>query len=316
MASNAPETGGEFLFGKAPSSEIKSAGLFTPQQSQLFQQLVARLSGARAPNILSIAGLEDYTRRLAAGGPTAEDTAYLSEGVDKPLIRGFKEDILPQISRDYGGANSFYGSERIRTEERATRELMDTLARTRSGYLANQQQSRSQNLLQGLIGKGQLEQQSQMAPLALLAQILGIPQLENIGFQHEGTEGLMQGLFQSLGTAGGVAGGIGLAKISDERMKEHIEPIKNALEGLRKLKGVKWSWNEKMRKYVADAGGHLPDNHVGVLAQDVEKQFPELVKSYGHALPGEDDVKHVDYNGLIGVAIEAIKELAEKMEVA
>ena len=89
--------------------------------------------------------------------------------------------------------------------------------------------------------------------------------------------------------------------------------VQEGFDKLLKIKGVMWSWNDKMRKHVKEGGGSLPSNHVGVLAQDVEKQFPELIESSG-GMPGSDEaIKYVDYQGLTGVATEAIKELAGRV---
>jgi hypothetical protein len=44
-----------------------------------------------------------------------------------------------------------------------------------------------------------------------------------------------------------------------------------------------------------------------VIAQELEEILPELVNG--------DENKTVNYNGLVGVLIEAIKELKEKVEV-
>ena len=51
---------------------------------------------------------------------------------------------------------------------------------------------------------------------------------------------------------------------------------------------------------------------LGVLAQEVEKVVPELVKEY-EGLNGRDTFKSVDYNKLVPILIESIKEL--KIEV-
>ena len=45
---------------------------------------------------------------------------------------------------------------------------------------------------------------------------------------------------------------------------------------------------------------------IGVIAQEVEKVFPSLVKTAEN--------KSVNYNGLVGVLIEAIKELKKQIE--
>lgn len=80
---------------------------------------------------------------------------------------------------------------------------------------------------------------------------------------------------------------------SDSALKTDIKPIENALDKVKQLNGVNWKWK---------ANGKSDD---GIIAQDVEKVFPELVIE-------KDGYKAVNYNGLIGVLIEAVKELGEK----
>ena len=81
---------------------------------------------------------------------------------------------------------------------------------------------------------------------------------------------------------------------SDIDLKTNIKPINNAIEKVMQLKGVTFNWRRDDRP------------SVGIIAQDVEKLFPELVSEVN----GE---KTVNYNGLIGVLIEAIKELNNKV---
>jgi hypothetical protein len=85
--------------------------------------------------------------------------------------------------------------------------------------------------------------------------------------------------------------GMGLM-MSDERLKENIQPIENALEKLQAIRGVTWNWKENGE---ADAG---------VIAQEVEAVLPEFV------VEGNDGYKRVNYTGLIGLLISAVKELA------
>ena len=54
---------------------------------------------------------------------------------------------------------------------------------------------------------------------------------------------------------------------------------------------------------VSDSNPHLR-REIGVIAQEVEAQFPELVTVWG-----EESYRAVDYGRLAGVLIEAIKEL-------
>jgi Chaperone of endosialidase len=63
------------------------------------------------------------------------------------------------------------------------------------------------------------------------------------------------------------------------------------------LRGVSWEWREEAPEEAKEQPG------LGVIAQDVEKVFPELVAT------DEQGNKQVAYYGLIGPLIEAVKEL-------
>jgi hypothetical protein len=81
---------------------------------------------------------------------------------------------------------------------------------------------------------------------------------------------------------------------SDIRLKTNIKPFENTLEKIVQINGVSFNWIDSNAK----SGG--------IIAQDVEKVFPELVNDGDH--------KTVNYNGLIGVLIESIKELKQEVE--
>jgi trimeric autotransporter adhesin len=66
---------------------------------------------------------------------------------------------------------------------------------------------------------------------------------------------------------------------------------------IRQLRGVTWEWREEAPEEAKEQPG------LGVIAQDVEKVFPELVTT------DEQGNKQVAYYGLIGPLIEAVKEL-------
>lgn len=88
---------------------------------------------------------------------------------------------------------------------------------------------------------------------------------------------------------------------SDETLKDNIKTYKNALATLKDIKGVSFEWKKDGKK----SGG--------VIAQDVEKVLPELVGSK-KSLKGSKETLTVDYNGLVGVLIQAVKELSHKVE--
>jgi hypothetical protein len=87
---------------------------------------------------------------------------------------------------------------------------------------------------------------------------------------------------------------------SDERLKENVKVIENPLEKLDKLRGVTFDWIDRDDKKSG-----------GIIAQELEKVMPELVREVD-SLKNEDSFKAVDYNGLIGLLIEAVKELNDK----
>jgi hypothetical protein len=88
---------------------------------------------------------------------------------------------------------------------------------------------------------------------------------------------------------------------SDARLKTNVSPLTHVLEKLEQLHGVSFEWNAA----AALLAGHQPrQRDIGVIAQEVEAVFPELVTTWG-----EDGYKAVAYEKLTGVLIAAVKEL-------
>jgi hypothetical protein len=85
---------------------------------------------------------------------------------------------------------------------------------------------------------------------------------------------------------------------SDRRLKQNIHPISSALEKLELLNGVTYHWKDPSKSV---------SEHIGLIAQDVEKVFPQAVDTVSDTTLGT--AKTVDYAVLIAPAIEAIKEL-------
>lgn len=83
--------------------------------------------------------------------------------------------------------------------------------------------------------------------------------------------------------------------LSDSSLKNNVSPINNALDIINNLSGVGFNWK--------DSGKHS----FGVLAQDMEKVIPDLVDDI-------NNLKHVNYDGIIAFLIEAIKQLNNKLE--
>jgi hypothetical protein len=83
---------------------------------------------------------------------------------------------------------------------------------------------------------------------------------------------------------------------SDRRLKDNIAPIKDALDKLKAISGYTYTMRNTTKK------------SIGLLAQEVIKVVPEAVSK------NDDGYYGVAYGNMIGLIIEAIKELDEKIE--
>lgn len=86
---------------------------------------------------------------------------------------------------------------------------------------------------------------------------------------------------------------------SDIRLKENIETIPDALNKVCQMRGVTFDR--------IDADG---ERQMGVIAQEVEKIAPEVVRED----KSEDKIKSVAYGNMVGLLIESIKELKAEIE--
>ena len=89
---------------------------------------------------------------------------------------------------------------------------------------------------------------------------------------------------------------------SDSRLKDNQLPISNALDKIIKIGGYEFDWIPK--KGIHENVGH----DIGVIAQEVEKMFPEIVTTR------DNGYKAVKYEKLTAVLIEAVKELTNKVK--
>jgi hypothetical protein len=106
---------------------------------------------------------------------------------------------------------------------------------------------------------------------------------------------------------------------SDERLKTNIQEITNALEKVVSLRGVTYNPNTLAESF----GFKNTEKRVGVLAGDVEKVLPEAVKSAPFDLMlfenseisrSGENYKTVQYEKLVPLLIEAIKELNKEVQ--
>ena len=90
-----------------------------------------------------------------------------------------------------------------------------------------------------------------------------------------------------------------LTQNSDARLKKNIKPLQSALENLKQLNGYTYQWKDP----TAD-----PATQMGLLAQELQKVYPQLVKENSS---GE---LSVNYMGMLPVLLQAAKEQQQKIE--
>jgi hypothetical protein len=93
---------------------------------------------------------------------------------------------------------------------------------------------------------------------------------------------------------------------SDDTLKDVIGNIPNALDIINSLDGIRYTWNELGQQLLGYEGDKI---EIGVLAQQIEKELPELI-----AMSNDGDYKMVAYARLTAVLIEAVKELSAKVD--
>lgn len=106
---------------------------------------------------------------------------------------------------------------------------------------------------------------------------------------------------------------------SDERLKENIKPIENALDKVCALRGVTYQPNT-----LAESFGFAKEDMIGLLAGDVEKNVPQAVKPAPFDLMriqegidisrSGENYKTVKYEMIVPVLVEAIKQLRSEIE--
>jgi hypothetical protein len=92
---------------------------------------------------------------------------------------------------------------------------------------------------------------------------------------------------------------------SDERFKDiSTMGIEGALDKICRLSGVRFHWNAVYKKMGRARGSDSEE--IGIIAQSLKKEFPELVSSWDD---GEETYYGVEYGRLSAVLLEAIKQL-------
>lgn len=92
-----------------------------------------------------------------------------------------------------------------------------------------------------------------------------------------------------------------LTQNSDARLKADILPLETTLEKIEQIGAYQYHWKGMENKGSA--------KQIGLLAQEVEAQFPELVHHDSQGL------KSVAYTEMVAVLLQAIKEMKAEINV-
>lgn len=97
------------------------------------------------------------------------------------------------------------------------------------------------------------------------------------------------------------------ADASDARLKTDIVPLTNVLDKLNKVRGISFQWNDLYESlgFTKNEGRR----EIGLIAQEVEAVFPEIVRSQG-----EEKYRFIDYGKMTAVLVEAVKELKAEVD--
>ena len=112
------------------------------------------------------------------------------------------------------------------------------------------------------------------------------------GLSLSGTTFSMSGSYSGSFTASG-----NITAYSDERLKENVQTIEGALDKVAQMRGVTYNYKSEL---------HDGQRGTGVIAQEIQQVMPEVVE--------EGEYLSVAYGNLVGVLIEAVKELKEKVD--
>ena len=104
----------------------------------------------------------------------------------------------------------------------------------------------------------------------------------------------------TLDTSGNLTATGNVGAYSDVALKEDIYQIENALDKVKKLRGVHFTKKSNKSK------------EIGVVANEVEKVVPELVDEHEDEKLGK--IKTMKYANTVGLLIEAVKDLSKQVE--
>lgn len=260
-------------FYGSDARQTGSVDLMTPQQKSFLNSILGQTQQPTGQALQSLLG----------GFDPNQLNDFYQKGLVDPTLKTYNEQVLPAIQQRFNDLNAGSSS--------ALNQALAQSATNISQGLSGQ--------LSGLLYQGQ--QQASSNQLNALQQILNLIGQRNFSPLIQGpTQGLLGPLIGAGGSA--LAASIpylSSAALSTQEAKENIKSYDKGLEVIRKL-------NVKTYDYKAELFEEDDKNlkgRVGVIAEEVPQELTlELEQGKG-----------VDLYGLIGVLINAVKALDQKV---
>lgn len=120
-----------------------------------------------------------------------------------------------------------------------------------------------------------------------------------LSFYTRSNAGILNESFYIQGTGNAWLAGT-LTQASDARLKKNIQPLSSALNKLDKINGYTYNWINDQKD---------TEEQIGLLAQEVQKNYPQLVKQ------NDKGELSVNYTGLVPVLLQGIKEQQQQIEI-
>jgi hypothetical protein len=246
----------------------RTAANMNPYQSQVVDATVNRLQRER-----DIARTQEEANLIRSGAFGGDRRAVYEAEQQAAFDVGMGQTIANLMQQGYSQAQAQTMAQIGQSQSAAQQAA--------AGYtqLGGLQQATEQSRLDALMQEFMREQQDPYQRLGALSQAAG-----GIPTMTSSTTTQRPGIFDYL-TLGAT-----VASSSDRRLKKNIQHI-DTIDG---VKFYTWEWNE-----IADQIGVSGDRNVGVIAQELEAIYPELV------IEGSDGYLRVNYGGLAAKLQEA-----------
>lgn len=103
---------------------------------------------------------------------------------------------------------------------------------------------------------------------------------------------------QALHVIGNILASGTITQNSDARLKKDITPLSNTLQSIQQINGYTYHWKDTSK----------PEEQIGLLAQELQKVYPQLVKE------NDKGILAVNYSGMVPVLLTAIKEQQQQID--